>query len=207
MMTHYPLRIRYCLTLALCALLLCAAALTAAVLGPQAALAQDDAGAATATEPATTAAVTATLETAADPAAADGAVVAVTANEVNDVARQLWCPLCSGVRLDACELKACAQMKDVIGEKLAGGEDAASIKNYFVTQYGPQVLGEPPLEGFNWLAWILPVLAMVVGGLFILSRVRNGARRSEDTVVAPAPPAAAGDAYSRKLDEELKHYE
>lgn len=156
---------------------------------------------------------------------------AVTANDVNDVARQLWCPLCSGVRLDACELKACAQMKDVIGEKLAGGEDAASIKNYFVAQYGPQVLGEPPMEGFNWLAWILPVLALLAGGLFVLSRVRPGARRAAALAGAgpiqpaavgdaysrwgdeelknagPNPATAAGDAYSRKLDEELKNYE
>ncbi len=163
-------------------------------------------------------------ETAADAAAA-GAVVTdtvtgagaagVTANDVNDVARQLWCPLCSGVRLDACELKACAQMKDVIGEKLAEGEDASSIKNYFVAQYGPQVLGEPPLEGFNWLAWILPVLALVAGGLFVGSRVRNSTRQARQSAgQAPAEQAtptttapAAGDAYSRKLDEELKHYD
>jgi cytochrome c-type biogenesis protein CcmH len=114
--------------------------------------------------------------------------------------------LCSGVRLDACELKACAQMKDVISEKLAGGEDVSSIKNYFVAQYGPQVLGEPPLEGFNWLAWILPVLAMVAGGLFVWTRVRNSTRRAQH-VGAEGPSPAAGDVYSRKLDEELKHYD
>jgi len=142
----------------------------------------------------------------AGPVAGPAAGAAVTANDVNDVARQLWCPLCSGVRLDACELKACAQMKDVIGEKLAGGEDAASIKNYFVAQYGPQVLGEPPMEGFNWLAWILPVLAVLAGGLFVLSRIRSGTRRTATASVAPLAPAA-GDAYSRKLDEELKNYE
>ena len=134
----------------------------------------------------------------------------VTTNEVNEVARQLWCPLCSGVRLDACELKACAQMKDVIGEKLASGEDVSSIKNYFVAQYGPQVLGEPPLEGFNWLAWILPVVAMVSGGLFVWTRVRNSTRRAQHARAETAPLAAgsaAADAYSRKLDEELKHYD
>jgi cytochrome c-type biogenesis protein CcmH len=141
------------------------------------------------------------------PAGAPGAAAAaVTANDVNDVARQLWCPLCSGVRLDACELKACAQMKDVISEKLASGEDVSSIKNYFVAQYGPQVLGEPPLEGFNWLAWILPVLAVVAGGLFVWTRVRNSTRRAHTARVEAAAPAA-GDAYSRKLDEELKHYD
>jgi cytochrome c-type biogenesis protein CcmH len=98
-------------------------------------------------------------------------------------------------------------MKDVIGQKLAEGEDAGSIKNYFVAQYGPQVLGEPPLEGFNWLAWILPVLAMVAGGFLVWSRVRSGTRRSQAVETGATPPVAAGDPYSRKLEEELKHYD
>ena len=41
-----------------------------------------------------------------------------TPNDVKEVSKQLWCPLCSGVRLDACELKACEQMRDVIAVKL-----------------------------------------------------------------------------------------
>lgn len=72
------------------------------------------------------------------------------------MSRELWCPLCSGVRLDSCELKACEQMKDVIAIKLSEGEDTTSIKSYFVDQYGPQVLGEPPRQGFSVLAWVLP---------------------------------------------------
>jgi cytochrome c-type biogenesis protein CcmH len=131
-------------------------------------------------------------------------------NAVNDVARQLWCPLCSGVRLDACELKACDQMKEQIGQKLAAGEDVQSIKNYFVAQYGPQVLGEPPLEGFNWLAWLLPVIVVVGGGLFVWSRARGMMRKTPVTTTASNNSAAAtpaGDNYSEKLEEELKHYD
>src|SRR5215204_2415292 len=111
---------------------------------------------------------------------------AVTPDQVNDVARELWCPLCSGVRLDACELKACAQMKDVIAIKLAEGEDTESIKAYFVEQYGPQVMGEPPRAGFNWLAWILPALAVVVGGFFFW--------RTTQRMMQPAIPLEAGGA-------------
>jgi cytochrome c-type biogenesis protein CcmH len=131
-------------------------------------------------------------------------------NAVTDVARQLWCPLCSGVRLDACELKACDQMKEQIGQKLAAGEDVQSIKDYFVAQYGPQVLGEPPLEGFNWLAWILPVAVVIGGGIFVWSRARGMMRKPPATAtVANASTEAtpAGDSYSQKLEEELKHYD
>lgn len=135
----------------------------------------------------------------------------VTADEVNDVARELWCPLCSGVRLDGCELKACDQMKDEIAIKLGEGENLESIKQYFVNQYGPQVLGEPPREGFNLLAWILPIVVMLGGGVFLVTRGRRMIRR-EDPVFADASPsvdapAETADPYARRLDEELKAYD
>ena len=97
----------------------------------------------------------------------------ITADDVNVIARELWCPLCSGVRLDACELKACDQMKDEIAIKLAAGDGLPEIKAYFVDQYGPQVLGEPPREGFNLLAWVLPILVMIGGGVFLVTRGRK----------------------------------
>jgi len=139
---------------------------------------------------------------------------------VDVVARQLWCPLCNGVRLDACELKACDQMKDLIAVKLAAGENAESIKAYFVQQYGPQVTGEPPQSGFNWLAWVLPGLAAVVGAYFFW---RSTQRMMQPAVVpasggtAPSqvPPNAKPatgqngdeeDEYTRKLEEELAKY-
>ena len=132
----------------------------------------------------------------------------VTADQVNTVAREIWCPLCSGVRLDACELKACEQMKEVIALKLAEGEDTDSIKAYFVEQYGPQVLGEPPRQGFNWLAWILPAVMVVVGGLIFWRTARRMVQPPEP--VTPAPTiiklSPSDDEYAQKLEEELaKH--
>lgn len=140
-----------------------------------------------------------------DPAALEAARGQVSNDEVNVIARELWCPLCSGVRLDTCELKACEQMKDVIRIKLANGENLDSIREYFLAQYGPQVLGQPPAEGFNLLAWLLPVLVVVGGGLYLALRLRNR------EPVAPAVATSAGalpaldDEYTRKLDEELRN--
>ena len=150
--------------------------------------------------------------TAGDASAGAAAPSTVSADQIDAVAKQLWCPLCSGVRLDACELKACSQMKEVIGEKLAQGVDVQTIKNYFVAQYGPQVLGEPPMEGFNWLAWVLPVVALIGGGIFVYSRTRKMVRTAPAEVAAqgagaPGQEVTSADEYARKLDEELKHYD
>jgi len=128
----------------------------------------------------------------------------VSADEINTVARELWCPLCSGVRLDACELKACQQMKEVIGLKLAEGGDTATIRTYFVAQYGPQVLGEPTWQGINWLAWVLPFVVLAIGGYFTWNAVRRMVRPTSVGVPVGAPPA--DDEYGNKLAEELKRY-
>lgn len=128
----------------------------------------------------------------------------VSADEVNAVARELWCPLCSGVRLDVCELKACEQMKEVIAIKLDEGENTASIRDYFVGQYGPQVLGEPPLEGYNWLAWLLPFVALGAGGYFLWTTVRRMARPTALSVAQAAANPTLSAEDQRKLVEELK---
>lgn len=134
---------------------------------------------------------------------------AVTQDDINTVARELWCPLCSGVRLDVCELKACDQMKDVIEIKLGEGETLQSIRDYFVQQYGPQVLGEPPLQGFNWLAWILPVAVVVGGGVYLWSRARRMVHPAAAPTEASEPLATdpVDAALVARLDEELKQNE
>lgn len=137
---------------------------------------------------------------------------AITADQVNEVARGLWCPLCSGVRLDACELKACEQMKDMIAIKLAEGASEEEIRDYFAEQYGPQVYGQPPTEGFNWLAWILPVLGLVGGGLFVWYGIRRmirpqSASDPSGAETAGAQTAAQADDYSQKLEQELSRYD
>jgi cytochrome c-type biogenesis protein CcmH len=140
------------------------------------------------------------------PLLAQGDTTDISADEVNEVAQHLWCPLCGGrLRLDSCELKACGQMKELIAIKLAEGEDAESIRDYFLEQYGPQVLGEPPREGFNWLAWILPVVAVVGGAIFLWTRLQEMTRPRS---AAPARVADGEiDERERRLDEELARYD
>ena len=140
------------------------------------------------------------------PLIAQDEVTGITADEVNTVARELWCPLCGGrLRLDSCELKACAQMREVIAIKLEEGEDAAAIRDYFLEQYGPQVLGEPPRRGFNWLAWILPVVAFAGGGVFLWLRLQQMSRPLRPSAARVAEPEH--DERERRLDEELSRYD
>ena len=98
-------------------------------------------------------------------------------------------------------------MKEVIALKLAEGEDSQAIQDYFVEQYGPQVLGEPPREGFNWLAWILPFAALIGGAIFLWFRTqRMFGQPAQEQATADAGQNDVQDEYQRKLEEELDRY-
>ncbi len=137
----------------------------------------------------------------------------ITTNDVNVVARELWCPLCNGVRLDVCELKACAQMRDLIAIKLGEGQSSQQIQNYFIDQYGPQVLGRPPFEGFSWMAWVLPLLVLLGGGTLLVLRMRRivkppaAVAATNPASTEPLADAPSDDLHVRWLEDELKQHE
>lgn len=134
-----------------------------------------------------------------------------TLDQIQSVARELYCPLCNGVRLDNCELQACVQMRQVISVRLAAGASKEQIKDEFVAQYGPIVLGEPPREGLNWLIWLLPAAALIGGAVWIFRTMRGW---TKTPAVAPAGPAstparAAGgessdDPFLAQVDADLQ---
>lgn len=121
-----------------------------------------------------------------------------TLNQIQAVARELYCPLCNGVRLDNCELQACVQMRQVIADRLVAGASKEQIKQEFVAQYGPVVLGEPPREGLNWLIWILPVAALIGGAIWVFMTLRGWTKASPaqagGSAAQPSSPLASSPA-------------
>ncbi len=127
-------------------------------------------------------------------------------NEVNAVARELYCPVCENISLEVCPTTACAQWRDLIREKLAAGWDKQQIKDYFALQYGDRVLAEPPARGLNWMVYVLPPVFILIGGVLVFSVLRS--MRKGQPARPPAAPAAAQpedtDEYLKRIEEELK---
>ena len=57
-----------------------------------------------------------------------------TDDEVNAISKQLYCPVCESIPLDACGTQACIQWQDTIREKLSAGWSEKEIKKYFDKQ-------------------------------------------------------------------------
>lgn len=128
-----------------------------------------------------------------------------TDDEVNAIAKQLYCPVCENTPLDVCPTQACQQWRDLIREKLAAGWSEDQIKTYFVNQYGDRVLAAPPPRGFNWLVYVIPPFIIAIG-IFVLYRAFQAWKKPLPAEQAGSPEAAAGpqDEYVARLEEELR---
>ncbi len=129
-------------------------------------------------------------------------------DEVNRIAKNLYCPVCPNTPLDVCSTQACVQWRALIKEKLQQGQTEQQIRDYFVAQYGQQVLGAPPAQGFNWLAYILPFVGIILGGTVAWFTVRQWLVRRASNAGEPAPPEAPAipKEYADRIEKELKEY-
>ena len=138
-------------------------------------------------------------------------------DEVNEIARQLYCPVCENTPLDVCPTTACHQWRELIRQMLAEGKSEAEIKQYFVDYYGARVLSEPPPTGINWLVYIVPPVAFLAGATLLFLAFRTWKRMAKDPLSGAdissssgSGPAsfngsstAADDEYVARLEKEL----
>ena len=129
-----------------------------------------------------------------------------TDDDVNAVARQLYCPVCENTPLDVCPTEACRQWRELIRTQLSQGWSEDQIKQYFVENYGARVLGEPPATGLNWAFYLLPPI-IILACAFVLFRALRAWTKPSATgagagVSEAVPPSQ--DEYVSKFEEELR---
>jgi cytochrome c-type biogenesis protein CcmH len=124
-----------------------------------------------------------------------------TDDEVNRIAKQLYCPVCESTPLDACPTEACRQWRALIRTMLSEGKSEAEIKQYFVEHYGVRVLAEPP----NRLAtYLVPGVAILLGAFLLLRGFQMWVKPSIKGAVVATEQKSAQDPYIARLEEELK---
>ena len=102
-----------------------------------------------------------------------------------EIAEGLTCQCGCGLTVANCNHPNCSfsvPMRERIDTMLAHGKGRAEIISYFRKQYGEKILSAPTTQGFNLLAWMMPFVALLVGGCLVvlmMGRWRGG---------APAPP-------------------
>lgn len=126
-----------------------------------------------------------------------------TDDDVNRVAKQLYCPVCESTPLDVCPTEACRQWRDLIRTMLAEGKSEAEIKQYFVTQYGARVLAEPPNR---MVSYLVPAAIILLGALLLARGFQMWMKplATETTTAEAQREPEPVDPYIARLEEELK---
>jgi cytochrome c-type biogenesis protein CcmH len=115
------------------------------------------------------------------------AISARAQERARTIGQKLMCVCGCNQVLTACNHIGCTFSHDMLKElddRLARGDSDDLILQSFVQEYGPSVLAEPPARGFNWVAWITPVLAPLVALFAVSALVRRWRRRA---AASPGP--------------------
>ncbi len=122
-------------------------------------------------------------------------------DDVNRIAKQLYCPVCESTPLDVCPTEACRQWRELIRTMLAEGKSEAEIKQYFVEHYGARVLAEPPNR---LVAYLVPGIAILLGAFLLFRGFQMWMKPSTSIAEAQQEAKPVQDPYIAKLEEELK---
>jgi cytochrome c-type biogenesis protein CcmH len=125
------------------------------------------------------------------------------------LAQKLMCVCGCNQLLGQCNHVDCPYSPGMIKEvnsAVARNESDDLTLQGFVQEYGPNVLSEPPAKGFNWAAWIVPIVAPLLAFYVLWEVVRRWRQRA---ALSPAggPPvspeflARAKDESNRGFDE------
>jgi cytochrome c-type biogenesis protein CcmH len=130
-----------------------------------------------------------------------GAVQQTTLPDVED---EVMCVEC-GTALNVSQSPVADQERAFIRSRIAEGMTKEEIKAALVEEYGSDVLAEPPGDGFNVTAWLVPaaLAAAALLGVVLLTRRWRGT-----TTTAPAPPGRELDPEDQqRLDAELAAFD
>jgi cytochrome c-type biogenesis protein CcmH len=106
-----------------------------------------------------------------------GAQSAPLAGQAKEVASSLRCPVCEDLSAADSPAPMAAEMRRQILQDLRRGRTPEQIRSGFVRAYGPSVLMTPPRRGVGSIAYVLPVLVVVVAGATGAMLLRRFVRR------------------------------
>lgn len=136
---------------------------------------------------------------------------AVSKAAIKDVSGALVCQCGCGSKVVAtCGCGEADKTEADIAKQLEQGKTKEQILATYVSAYGEQVLAAPTKKGFNLTAWLMPIVAVLSGGLIIrtaIIRWRKSGRETE-SLRHDAPTLTDIDAKHRdRIARELEELE
>ena len=126
----------------------------------------------------------------------------VSEQEAYEIASQLRCVVCQNLSVADSPSEMAGQMRALVRERLAAGDNREQVMRYFVDRYGEWILLSPPRHGFTLLVWVLPIVATLVGLGVVSVLVYRWTRGPAAPASAPVVDPAMRERIRREMDAE-----
>lgn len=129
----------------------------------------------------------------------------VTDDEVNAIAKKLYCPVCENIPLDACGTAACQDWRYEIRIQLEEGKSEQEIIDDFVLRFGDRVVGTPQDPVLRALSLVTPwivIFVAVIGVIFAMIRWRR--QEQQPAITEKEVSEQALNDYHAMLENDLQ---
>ncbi len=113
--------------------------------------------------------------------------------QVRELASKLRCPTCRALSVQDSPSGMALEMRDLVREQLLAGKTPDEVTAYFVERYGEWILLKPTAQGFNWTVWLLPILTLVGGVVFVFLTARRWVEQGQARAAALADEGEEGE--------------
>ena len=119
---------------------------------------------------------------------------------VIDIEKNLMAPCCwSGTVFG----HGHGQLEQEIESMVAAGQTKDQIMNYYVQIYGERILAVPVAQGFNVMAWLVPIFIAIIGVIFLVLYFKSSGSISLD--LKSAGKVDESIPYDEQIEKELKN--
>ncbi|EFE10118.1 cytochrome c-type biogenesis protein CcmH [Citrobacter youngae] len=100
--------------------------------------------------------------------------------QFRQLTEQLRCPKCQNNSIADSNSMIATDLRQKVYELMQEGKSQKEIVDYMVARYGNFVTYDPPLTPLTVLLWVMPVVAIVLGGWVIFARTRRRVRVKQE---------------------------
>lgn len=116
-----------------------------------------------------------------------------------DIEDEVMCPIC-GTILEASNSPQAEREREFIRAQIAQGKSKEEIQDALVAEYGPDVLAVPDTKGFDLVAWVVPILGLLVAvGLLGVALWRIKRKPADETETVNRVGKEENDRIDREI--------
>ncbi len=124
---------------------------------------------------------------------------------VREIGDQLRCPTCQAISVKDSAASFSRQILDKVRRMLREGQSEEQIKDFFVSRYGEWILRAPKKEGLGLVLWLLPGLAILTVGAWIIFKVQQGVASGRGTGAGQGAPLTETERAG--IERDLRRFE